>query len=790
MIPRTLAAFAAALLLPAAPQSGPVSKRVVRFDAKKESLLKEDAWRPYEKGFERDGRRFACDNGSDPKAARGVSQTVVLNQKVPLPIVATAWSRAEGVTGSADSDYSIYLDLAYMDGEPLYGQTAAFSAGTHDWERREVRVLPARPVRSVSFYLLLRRHGGKAWFRDPELRQVEVPLGAALFDGLLVSPGGKSGGFAARDAAADSDFVAFEGGRALGLRLDTETSAAGRATFHQARLADAAGKDRAVTLVFAFPVPAGEWRWLADPRREEAAEAPREYYDTVRYSAGSDGRLSRWPLAAVARGKEGYAIGIDLGRAAYYRVGFSAAFRELYIAFDLGLAPERNAAEVRLCTFPFDAAWGMRGALAAYNDLFPDYFRCRAAKQGVWMPFHKISQVEGWEDFGFRFKEGDNEVPWDDAHDIVTFRYTEPMTWWMKMAPGMPRTMEAALAEASRLAEKGDRSARAFLFSAFHDPNGRPSARLLDTPWCNGAVWSIDSSSGVPGEITDFKTKWSPETRDRLYGPNRKGDLDGEYVDSSEGYVTDELNFRRGHFASAMAPLTFSFQDRRPCVFRGLIAYDYVRSLAADVHGMGKLMMANSTPHGLCWLAPWLDVMGTETDWNPKGKWRPTPDRDLLWRRAVCGPKPYCFLMNTVFDEFPFALSEKFMKRSLAYGMFPGYFSHNASEGHYFSRKELYNRDRPLFRKYIPLCRKVAEAGWQPVTLARTGDPHVYVERFGRRVLTVFNDSAERKTVTVRLEGEKPEGAKELVRDAPLDVKDMAFTVTLEAEDVAVVELR
>jgi hypothetical protein len=160
MVPRAFAALAAALLLSAAPQAGPVSKRLVRFDAKKDNLLKEDAWRPYEKGFERDGRHFACDNGSDPKAARGVSQTVVLNQKAPLPIVAAAWSRAEGVTGSSDSDYSLYLDLAYMDGEPLYGQTAAFSAGNHDWERREVRVLPARPVRSVSFYLLLRRHGG------------------------------------------------------------------------------------------------------------------------------------------------------------------------------------------------------------------------------------------------------------------------------------------------------------------------------------------------------------------------------------------------------------------------------------------------------------------------------------------------------------------------------------------------------------------------------------------------------------------------------------------------------
>ena len=50
------------------------------------------------------------------------------------------------------------------------------------------------------------------------------------------------------------------------------------------------------------------------------------------------------------------------------------------------------------------------------------------------------------------------------------------------------------------------------------------------------------------------------------------------------------------------------------------------------------------------------------------------------------------------------------MKRSLAYGCFPGFFSHNAAEGHYFTRPELYDRDRPLFRKYVPLCKLVAEA--------------------------------------------------------------------------------
>ena len=62
--------------------------------------------------------------------------------------------------------------------------------------------------------------------------------------------------------------------------------------------------------------------------------------------------------------------------------------------------------------------------------------------------------------------------------------------------------------------------------------------------------------------MTDFTTKWNPQIRERLYGPERKGDLDGEYIDSSEGYVTDELDFRRDHFAAAETPLVILARTR------------------------------------------------------------------------------------------------------------------------------------------------------------------------------------------------------------------------------------
>jgi len=153
--------------------------------------------------------------------------------------------------------------------------------------------------------------------------------------------------------------------------------------------------------------------------------------------------------------------------------------------------------------------------------------------------------------------------------------------------------------------------------------------------------------------------------------------------------------------------------------------------------------------------------------------------------------------MNTQFERFGGDLVERYMKRCLAYGMFPGFFSHNASQGAYFTRPELYDRDRALFRKYVPLCRLVAEAGWEPMTGAASSDERVYVERFGQRYLTVFNDSPDRRTVRITRPGTGTGISRELVSAASVewrpsdrsDVPSVEATLELNAEGVAVIDL-
>ena len=748
----------------------------------------------YGKGFAREANVYVCDNGGDGRVPRGVVWSIELNQKTAAPLIAAAWAKAEGVEGSPNPDFSLYLDLVYDDGTCLWGQSAAFATGADTgWQRREVVVTPDKPVRRLSCYLLFRNHAGRARFKEPCFGEMKAD-GVLRFDGVVTEQAvAPERGFLLRDVAKESGFVAL-GQEALGVRLTAKERRRSGLIFYDVTLENRTGTDRALTLVYTVPQPAGDLSWFHHPRRTIGLNgAKAEVMYTGRHAVGANGLLSRYPFGAVSAAGQGCAIGIDPATPLFFRTGCQPQTRELFMACDIGLAPEKPKAHFRFCVFDFKGDSGFRGALSRYYEIYPDAFATRIKHQGVWMPFAAISKVEGFEDFGFRFKEGDGETAWDDAHDFLTFRYTEPMTWWMALKGDGPRTLAKGAEEAKRLAASGNKAALAWESSVFEDEKGLAPGRVLDTPWCNGVVWSMNCAPGVAGEVTDFSNKWNAAYLDRQYGASRQASCDGEYIDSAEAYVTDELNFRRAHFAGAERPLCYAPGSRKVGLYKGMIGFEYVRALAKDMHARGCYMMANSTPINWCWLAPLLDVMGTETDWNRGGKWQPMSDEELLYRRALCKGKPYCFLMNTDFSKFTYACSEKFMKRALAYGMFPGYFSADASTGHYFTRPELYNRDRPLFKKYVPLCKLVAEAGWEPLTGAVSDNASVIVERFGWQpgvcYLTVYNLSETRQNAVVTLTAlAVPSSCHDRVTGAAITWPEKRAAIELDAGDVRVLE--
>lgn len=780
--------------------AGPSLARNGGFEESRNGAL--TGWSAYQDGFllaagagRSNSQAVVCEN-PDGHRQVGVSQSLTLNQSNPAPLVVRGWSRCEGVTGSADSGYALYVDLIYADGSTLWGQTAPFRCGSHDWESRELVIMPERPVRTLSLYCLLRGHQGRAWFDDVSVEEVRAEGNAVLLQGVPVTlaaipllgrlvatqtlrtedglrlglagglvaslqvnerelAGSAPSGFLARDVAAGSDFFAFTDGRCaeLGLVLTNEFVAKKDHLAVRGRVSDTTGRDRAIQLLFALPLDATGWRWGDDIRRSRVIQGGGEFAGTVGVRAGATGTMSLYPLGAVYNESAGVALAFDMGQPAIQRVCYHAGTRQLLAAYDFGLVKETarfpSGADFGFVLYSFDARWGFRGGFEKLMRVFPDYFAVRSREQGIWMPFTDIKTVQGFQDFHFKYHEGNNNVPFDDTNHILSFRYTEPMTWWMSMGKDVPRTAVEALRIRDEQAQKpGNGQAKATRAAGMRDAANEPCLLFKDEPWCRGAVWSLNPNPNLPGQPNGATVHWSEAIKARLYGPNARGQLDGEYLDSLEGYVTADLNFCREHFPFTSVPLTFDPETRRPVLYKGLAVFEFTKWLAEDVHRMGKLMFANGVPYRFTFLCPWLDVMGTETDWAPGGQDRPSSATQLCLWRTLCGAKPYLLLMNTRFDTFTFELVEKYFQRSLAYGFYPSMFSHNAAENPYWQNPAWYNRDRPLFKKYLPIIKQVAQAGWQPVTQARCTNDRLLLERFGpdgdgNLYLTVFNDTAQ-----------------------------------------------
>ena len=754
-----------------------------------------DAARPYERGFTRDGDEIVVDNGDDAARRAGAVWSLALNQTEARPFTVRTEARCErGPGGTRTRAFSLYVDLVYMDGDHLWGQTADFAPDPQrGWRAGTVTVIPAKPVRSASVYCLYRGLPGRVRFRAPAVR-IREQADLALFDAQPVALGDlprHEAGFLVRDVQrADDGYAPIPvGGEAKGVRLSVvETPAADGATY-RVTVEDRTGRDRALTLIYAWPLPAGDLVFEEDPRTAVplADNAPQRS-DAQAMGCGAGG-LNRWPFGAVSVGGRGFALGIDTAHPAYFRTAVHPRTRLLFIAFDLGLAPEKRTAAFAFRRFTFTG--GFRGALAAYAAREPDAFKTRVPEQGIWMPFRAIKSVENWQDFGFKFKEGNDETAWDDAHGIFTFRYTEPTTWWLSMdkAHGTNRfTMADCLAKVESLAAKGDPRARAWRGSVMRDEDGARVGRVMDTPWCRGAIWLLSPLPDIAG-VCEYKVKNTEADFAKFYAKPFPVGQDGEYIDSAEGYLTPTLDFNRAVFAASDTPLVFSSdEDHRPALFKGLSMYEYVRRTAARVWPRGRFVMANGVPGRWPWLPAYVDVGGTETQWiDEEGRWRPESHRSLLYKRALSMGKPYCYLQNVDFEKFAYADMENFMRHCVAYGLFPGCFSHNASEGHYFTRPEVYNRDRPLFKKYVPLCKMLSEAGWRPVnTLVASTDARVFVEQFGARYVTVFNSA--RETVKVRLTAKAGARASEHVEGGEVSFADGVATLELAPDAVRVLD--
>ncbi len=789
----------------------------------------------------------------------GVLHVVELNQTKPVPFRVSAWSRAQDVSGSADSGYSLYLDLYYTDGTPEWGLIAPFSTGTHDWERREVLVIPRKPVARVYVNLLLRNHAGTVWFDDVQMEVLEgmqvldmqatqkpvvragssrVQCGDAnrlqvQFDdaglvsrivaqGKPVPAGDLPGGWFLRDMREPDVLTPFKGswssmkppvwrGEAKGISLEVRYEQAGDLLQATATLRTPAGTpDRAVSLIWAVPVAMRSAIWHNDIR-ESAPASEGEKANLIRVNAGANGMMSLYPLACLTGENWALAWGWRMDAPRLVRLFANPLWGWAGAAYDCVLSGKTrkfpHQVQVHLLLWAADPGWGFRSALQQYVDSFPDWFRNRVPSQGIWMPFTAPHTVQNVQDFGIVFHEGDNSVAEDDQLGILSFRYTEPMSYWMPMPKDFPRTDPGADDCLRQYAEGkiGDAwqksQARATLkCGIITDSSGKLYRYITVAPWNDGAMFLLNPDPDLPStadEPSKATLNFPPDHAQRAYAQQPPTGLDGEYLDSLE-MGGEMLNFREEHFATVDVPLVFDTGSLRPAILQIFSTWEYTRHLAGEMRKRGRWLFANSVGWRFPFLMAQIDVSGTETNWWQNGAWRPVSPAQMDVWRSMNYQKPYLLLMNTDYESFGGHV-ERYFQRCLFWGIYPSMFSHNAADNPYWHNPNWYNRDRALFKKYIPLIRRVAEAGWQPITHATAQG--CWVERYGKNLFTLFNpESAEREVrlrIACRPLGFRASDVRQVTELAhgqkvgwTVDGENLQVTLALAPEQTAVLTLQ
>ncbi|HJN13837.1 MAG TPA: hypothetical protein QGH10_00025, partial [Armatimonadota bacterium] len=526
-----------------------------------------------------------------------------------------------------------------------------------------------------------------------------------------------------------------------------DEEAAGRPTQIRVRLADTSGVDRGLTVRLSLPLAPGEWAWMHDlDTAAPLGEEPLSNTTALRGLPGLPyfddeaekpeyGRYSTYPLGAVEKGGEYLALARDMRQLALVR--FSAVGGDsprLSAEVDLALSeftdPSREA-EFELIYVAGPAAEGrsMREALARTNRVggsasgplgWRDY--------GGWMPFADLGKIQNVDEFGFGFQEGGANASFDDNLGAETFVYfhcagefanvdgyergSEPQPSYedvvaafevvAKGHTGLEGTWETCGIQTAegRIAYRAERTYGDFFCQACVDP---------DLPY--GKAMADRLLARVNAE------EWP-------------AGIDGVYYDG----IAAGLDYAPEHLRAADHLLLWDGTLGRPVNYNLWSSVEWARHIHEQLNIPGltpvrkKTMLNDSSLASFPFVGPYIDVPGAEMS--------------IYLRRDTCrlirgllGSKPFCTLVKGDFDQITQAQLETYMRRCTAYAILFGFFDITPSGANpgssYWVHPEWYDRDRALFRRYMPVARELLVASWDAVPIGQITEGDAFVESFG-----------------------------------------------------------
>lgn len=569
---------------------------------------------------------------------------------------------------------------------------------------------------------------------------------------------------------------------------------------------------RGVLLRFAFPVDAVGWRWHEDMQTARVIEAGATYENVTPLREWPD--LPEWAdrpslrmgasnrnFATVLTGPVGLSLALPIDRPSVFRTAYDAEARQIHLVYDLALSPdmrEPNRWTFAFDLYPCDPAWGFRSALEGYYALYPELFTNYVERPGQWMAFSRLSQIDNVNEFLFGVQWGAPEVAYDDKIEVPSVIYLTHAGQFARIPDYDPEKdplppHDAQLAAMTEAFRRTTGAAEMFPAVGLYDAEGKLDIRQTR------AYGHIISQFNMSPELP--YGQWLLERAVQRTDSIREqtgGELDGFGYD---GLCTG-LNYRAEHFRSSIAPPLWDPVSEKALLNNHYDSCAFARAMAELLRERGQISVMNGALHASPFVAPWLDVFGAETGLRiSRGAFN--------YVRSISRHKPVVTLLKGNYEQvYGRAEIELFMKRALAYGVFPGFFDWFTSGlgpgGRYWDHPKYYERDRDLFRKYLPLVQTLAMAGWEPVTHARSSHERVFVERFGPGEdgvvwLTLLNEDAAPYPTTVTVDAAAlgldldTLGCMEVLSEQPVELRQeagrLALDLHLEGDGVAMVQL-
>lgn len=577
--------------------------------------------------------------------------------------------------------------------------------------------------------------------------------------------------------------------------------------------------EHALRLIYVLPIDAVGWRWGDDIRRSRIIDEGPFYHNCMTLTPWAlEPTVSVYPFSAISGDKVGISLAVPMDLRAIQRTAYQSS-RGFFIEFDLGLSPKTknigaSRASFRFVLYAHDPEWCFRSCAEKYYRIFPQFFVKRAKKEGLWYYAVPVFPVPNPEDFGLTFYQGGPVTPkdWEYAKEkgIYILPYIRPWAFHqefkeVRTADEVPPVEDCIPILNEWIKEKRIgrdistwfelphpqwEQAQATLHSAVHDASGVPETyRDHYAHWAR--VWIVN-----PSPLLAEPNRYSLTKRDVERLLHR---ADGLNIDNVAIEGAASLNYREEHFASASA-LSFDASVRLllPNLFSQL---EFMEWLARTVHEQGKLLKFNLFAHGAArFFAHFGDVHGGEVGSLVSGK-RDLPnvegDKESVLKRTLAYQKP----VSNILQEGNFRKPqpevtqqeiEQYIQHQMFYGFLPAISTIGGEEKpgyigwkRYFNTPAQYERDRDLFKRYIPVLRRITEAGWEPVTYATTSDPKVWIERFGywdknNLHFTIRNSTPEERKVTVKVQVSKLAGRK------TTDMQSIVVEEIIEGQQLAV----